>query len=172
MKKHSLLSFLLLFCLFLVLGSAGKLTFTSFKHRPPKITIVSSSGDPLRTLFDGLPYNPQYSLKLMSEKRHRAGCQGASADPLPGTLGRIFSNSATVLAQSNCTPSGCLGSGWCPIENQCNTGGPCSGNYPDTVPDNGCPANQGFQYTGGHCGTDPTCGCSSYVCDNGGPIGP
>jgi hypothetical protein len=108
----------------------------------------------------------------MSEKR-RPPCKGASANLLPGTLGRVLFDSAIVHAQNGCPGVGpCSGQGWCRFEDQCNTGGPCRGNYQNTYNDQNICYPWGFVYTGGACANDSDCGCVTLQCIGGGPDPP
>jgi hypothetical protein len=127
------------------------------------VVIISTSGQKLATLFDGLPHNPRFSLdRIVASNRQRSKCgQGASK---PDIMGRLFGG-VTVYAFSCPDNNGnCQGNGWVQYTNYCNTGGPCSGSYQDTRNDPYEGDCYGFSYDGTYCGTAPTCGCQNYQC--------
>lgn len=126
-------------------------------HDSIKSVIVSSSGQRLTTLFEGLPHDPRYSLKdILAARRALPKCGGKPDIPL---LQRLF---GTAVVYAGCPYVSCGGSGWLNFEDQCNTGGPCSGNYNNTTWDP--TSDSGYFGPATHCGTSYACGCETYTC--------
>ena len=140
----------------------------STRRLPARIVVVSSSGQRIATLFEGLQPNPAYSLSrilAVNDQIRRCGSTNSRAEP--GMLGRVFGGSV-VYAQASCDPSdACLGNHWVDRSANCNTGGSCSGSYNTTWHDPYQNDGRGFYYTGANCESIPQCGCVSETCENG-----
>jgi hypothetical protein len=130
-----------------------------------KSTIVSSSGENLAVLFEGLPKNPKYSLKaIMKVRRTQQRC-GQKQEV--GTLQRIYQRlfgTPVVLAKPilNCFQTACGGTGWVQETSSCNTGGSCRGTYLTVTFDGS--SDDGFFSGTGHCGLSGACGCEEFTC--------
>ncbi len=150
---------------FLLVGVASVIRHASTQGSA-KSTIVSSSGQGLATLFDGLPRNPKYSLKTISDIRRTLPRCGQKQEA--GIFQRIYQRlfgSSVVFAKPilNCLPSSCGGTGWTQTHPMCNTGGGCSGSY-DSVTYDGM-SDFGFFGLGNlHCGESAACGCDDFTC--------
>ena len=150
---------LLGWCLVLTSLLVGVLTLAIRNHAAAhdsiKSIIVSSSGQKLTTLFEGLPQLPGYSSKdILAARRALPKCGGE-----PGILQRLFGSS---IVYAGCPFLLCGGSGWINFDDQCDTGGPCSGEYNSTTTDPY--SQQGYESNGQYCGTSFACGCVTFPC--------
>ena len=167
---------------FLILASLLIGALTVIRHHAPahnsiKSVVVSSSGQELTTLFEGLSPDPRYSVKDMLAIRRALPRCGKKPGRLQGGqkssfvpqsllintrdfLQRFFGNSEVYAA--NCLITFCGGYGWRQTTNSCDTGGPCSGSYLDVTNDGQSP--NGFFQDSSHCGDIPQCGCWNLTC--------
>jgi hypothetical protein len=161
----------------LLIGALTVIRHYASAHNSINSVVVSSSGQRLSTLFDGLSPDPRYSVKdILAIRRALPQCGekpgtvqgGEKSSSVPQSLlintrdflQRFFGNSEVYAA--NCLITFCGGYGWVQIINSCDTGGPCSGTYWD-VTNNGHSDN-GFFQDSGHCGSKPQCGCENLTC--------
>jgi hypothetical protein len=148
-------------CFVLTLLLIGVVTSVIRSHASAQSSIksvmFSSSGQRLKTLFEGEPRDPRYSLKdILATRRALPKCGGKQDISL---LQRLFGSS---VVYAGCPFGGCGGTGWANFTDFCNTGGPCSGSYNSTTPDPD--SSFGSEYDHTYCGSSPACGCVSYAC--------
>jgi hypothetical protein len=125
-------------------------------NRAISTAIVSSSGQRLNDFFEGTKPDPRYSLgRIQAVRRAVPVCGKKNSSSL-----RSLFEITTVYAA--CPPSNCNGEGWIEFQDECNTGGSCSGMYTNTEPDPMSP--DGFLDPGNHCGRIPQCGCITVTC--------
>jgi hypothetical protein len=123
-----------------------------------KSIIVSSSGQRLATLFEGLPQDQRYSLKDILATRSALPKCGKKPDK-PSLLQTLF---GTAVVYAGCPIIECGGNGWINFTDFCNTGGSCSGSYNSTTQDP--QSNNGYTAFRTYCGSSPACGCETYSC--------
>lgn len=152
--------------LFLLATKAGyPPLLRSLPRHATSIVILSSSGERLPSLFEGLPRNPLYSLDRI-QPRTPPCAKANSLSRLP--IFRLLA-STPVHACGTCEITGdCTGRYWQDVTLYCNTGGGCSGSYSYTVP-YGSEGDLGTTRTGGSCDGCSECGCAEFTCFNGGP---
>ena len=127
---------------------------------PITTTMVSSAGPLLNNFFEGTKPSPSYSLaRMLAVRRAMPECGKKKSRFLQG-----LSEITTVHAQDKnyCPRTECGGDGWTEFEDECNTGGPCSGSYENTEFD-GMSMN-GYVFDGDYCGQSWACGCVSFIC--------
>lgn len=119
-------------------------------HDSIKLVVVSSSGQRLTTLFDGIPPDPRYSVKdILAKRRSLPRC----GDTKPGTLRGAYDKATSFFQNqfvgstvyASCLITFCGGSGWVDYIDSCNT---ASGIFQDQT----------------HCGSAPECGCEILTC--------
>jgi hypothetical protein len=156
---------------FLLVGVASVIHHMSTSTQgSAKSTIVSSSGQNLAALFDGLPRNPKYSLKTISDMRRKLPRCGQKQEV--GIFQRIYQRlfgSSVVFAKPTqpnllfiCIYTDCGGTGWAQFTDYCDTGKPCSGMCESVDYVGG--TNMGFYSLGLHCGGNDACGCIENTC--------
>ena len=164
MKKRLLLKFL---GLALILTSSAIYINHKISHarvlNSIKSTIVSSSGQGLTGIFDGLPPDERYSVKHILAIRSSLPKCGSKPKEQKSQLSSVILRSlpfGTVYAV--CRNSDCGGTGWVEVFDNCNLGMYCSGDWDHAQYDGS--SEDGFATTTQHCGTLEQCGCDEYTC--------
>jgi hypothetical protein len=146
-------------CLVLTSLVVGAVITATRKHAQASDSIqtvaVSSSGERLTTLFEGLPRDPRYSLRdILASRRALPKCSGK-----PGILDRLF---GSAVVHAGCPYLDCAGSGWTDMDTNCDTGGGCSGTHYFITTDP--TSDSGYFGDHTHCGSLPECGCNLFSC--------
>lgn len=128
-----------------------------------KSTTVSSSGQRLTGIFDGLTPDERYSVKSILAVRSSLPKCGSK---IKGTKSRLSSAILRALpfgaVYAKCFNGYCGGTGWTEVFDNCDYGSGCFGDWDHAINDG--MSDSGFAPTLQYCGTYDECGCDEYTC--------
>lgn len=156
--------------------SSSRPAFASVEAiRPNKHSIfLTTTGRPLKSLFEGLERKPGYSLERILKQRHVQALRDPGCGDRPTVTVSFWQRiiaaiQPTAHAQYTCTETRCSGTQFVFNWQTCEGVTACSGtrDVAEYDPIFGNP-NTGSRQDGRYCGSEGWCGCYIPTCSNGG----